>query len=50
MRMVAIVNPVCTPVGAYGGALRSKRPQDLIGIVSRVVADRTRLGRPCCDR
>jgi len=40
---VVIVSPVRTPVGAHGGALRSKRAQDLAEIVFREVLERTGL-------
>jgi acetyl-CoA C-acetyltransferase len=40
---VVIVSPVRTPVGAHGGALRSKRAQDLAEIVFRAVLERTGL-------
>ena len=43
MKDVVIVSPVRTPVGAHGGALRSKRAQDLAEIVFREVLERTGL-------
>jgi len=43
MKDVVIVSPLRTPVGAHGGALRSKRAQDLAEIVFRAVLERTGL-------
>ena len=43
MKQVVIVNPVRTPVGSHGGALRSKRAQDLAEIVFRAVLEQTEL-------
>lgn len=43
MKDVVIVSPVRTPVGSHGGALRSKRAQDLAEIVFRAVLERTGL-------
>ncbi|MFQ6100981.1 MAG: thiolase family protein [Anaerolineae bacterium] len=49
MKEVAIVSPVRTPVGAHGGALRSKRAQDLAEIVFRAVFERTGLDPAVLD-
>jgi acetyl-CoA C-acetyltransferase len=43
VKQVVIVNPVRTPVGSHGGALRSKRAQDLAEIVFRAVLEQTGL-------
>ncbi len=49
MKDVVIVSPVRTPVGAHGGALRSKRAQDLAEIVFRAVLERTGLDPALLD-
>jgi acetyl-CoA C-acetyltransferase len=49
MKQVVIVSPVRTPVGAHGGALRSKRAQDLAEIVFRAVLERTELDPALLD-
>ena len=49
MKEVVIVSPVRTPVGAHGGALRSKRAQDLAEIVFRAVFERTGLDPALLD-
>ena len=49
MKEVVIVGPVRTPVGAHGGALRSKRAQDLAAIVFRAVLERTGLDPAVLD-
>ena len=49
MKEVVIVSPVRTPVGSHGGALRSKRPQDLAEIVIRAVFERTGLDPAALD-
>ena len=49
MKEVVIVSPVRTPVGAHGGALRSKRAQDLAEIVFRAVFERTGLDPAVLD-
>ncbi|RLC68138.1 MAG: acetyl-CoA C-acyltransferase [Chloroflexi bacterium] len=49
MREVVIVNPVRTPVGSHGGALRSKRAQDLAEIVFRAVLEQTGLDPAVLD-
>ena len=41
MRGVAIVSPLRTPVGAFGGALRSVSPTDLGSLVIKELLDRT---------
>jgi len=43
MRRVAIVSPLRTPVGRFGGALRSVPVEDLAGTVIKAVLERTRL-------
>jgi acetyl-CoA C-acetyltransferase len=49
VKQVVIVSPVRTPVGAHGGALRSKRAQDLAEIVFRAVLERTELDPAVLD-
>jgi acetyl-CoA C-acetyltransferase len=49
VKEVVIVSPVRTPVGAHGGALRSKRAQDLAEIVFRAVFERTGLDPAVLD-
>lgn len=49
MKEVVIVNPVRTPVGSHGGALRSKRAQDLAEIVFRAVLEQTGLDPAILD-
>jgi len=49
VREVVIVNPVRTPVGSHGGALRSKRAQDLAEIVFRAVLEQTGLNPAILD-
>ncbi len=49
MKEVVIVNPVRTPVGSHGGALRSKRAQDLAEIVIRAVLEQTALDPALLD-
>ena len=49
MKEVVIVSPVRTPVGTHGGALRSKRAQDLAEIVFRAVFERTGLDPAVLD-
>ncbi|HET89266.1 MAG TPA: thiolase family protein [Chloroflexi bacterium] len=49
MKEVVIVNPVRTPVGSHGGALRSKRAQDLAEIVFRAVLEQTGLDPAVLD-
>jgi acetyl-CoA C-acetyltransferase len=41
VKEVVIVSPLRTPVGSHGGALRTKRAQDLAEIVFRAVLERT---------
>ena len=43
MREAVICEPLRTPVGGFGGALRDVRPQDLAATVIRAVMDRTGL-------
>jgi acetyl-CoA C-acetyltransferase len=43
VRDVVIVDPVRTPVGAHGGALRSQRAQDLAELVFRAVLERAEI-------
>jgi len=49
VKEVVIVNPLRTPVGAHGGALRSLRAQDLAEIVFRAVFERTGLDPAVLD-
>ena len=49
MKEVVVVSPVRTPVGSHGGALRSKRAQDLAEIVFRAVFERTGLDPAALD-
>jgi acetyl-CoA C-acetyltransferase len=49
VKEVVIVSPLRTPVGAHGGALRSKRAQDLAEIVFRAVLERTGLDPAALD-
>jgi acetyl-CoA C-acetyltransferase len=49
VKQVVIVNPVRTPVGAHGGALRDKRAQDLAEIVFRAVLEQTGLDPAVLD-
>ncbi len=49
MKEVVIVNPVRTPVGAHGGALRSMRAQDLAELVFRAVLEQTGLDPALLD-
>jgi acetyl-CoA C-acetyltransferase len=49
MKEVVIVSPVRTPIGAHGGALRSKRAQDLAEIAFRAVFERTGLDPAVLD-
>jgi len=49
VKEVVIVNPVRTPVGSHGGALRSKRAQDLAEIVFRAVLEQTGLDPAVLD-
>jgi acetyl-CoA C-acetyltransferase len=49
VKEVVIVNPVRTPVGAHGGALRDKRAQDLAEIVLRAVLEQTGLDPAVLD-
>jgi acetyl-CoA C-acetyltransferase len=49
VRDVVIVNPVRTPVGSHGGALRRKRAQDLAETVFRAVFEQTGLDPAVLD-
>jgi acetyl-CoA C-acetyltransferase len=49
VKKVVLVNPVRTPVGSHGGALRSKRAQDLAEIVFRAVLEQTGLDPAVLD-
>ena len=41
MRRAAIVSPLRTPVGAYGGSLRPESVENLGAVVARAVVERT---------
>src|SRR5262245_54889593 len=43
MRTAVILEAVRTPLGRYGGALRSCRPDDLAALVLKAVVERTKL-------
>jgi 3-oxoadipyl-CoA thiolase len=43
MREAWIIDAVRTPIGRYGGALASVRPDDLAALVIRAIVDRTRI-------
>jgi acetyl-CoA C-acetyltransferase/3-oxo-5,6-didehydrosuberyl-CoA/3-oxoadipyl-CoA thiolase len=43
MRRAVIIDAVRTPIGRYGGALKSCRPDDLAALVIKTVLERTRL-------
>jgi 3-oxoadipyl-CoA thiolase len=43
MRTVVVVDAVRTPIGRYGGALATVRPDDLAAAVIKALIDRTRL-------
>ena len=49
MKPVYIVEPVRTPVGKYGGALRSIRPDDLAAGLLRELVSRTQLDASLID-
>lgn len=49
MKPVYIVEPVRTPVGKYGGALRSVRPDDLAAGLLRELVSRTQLDASLID-
>jgi acetyl-CoA C-acetyltransferase/3-oxo-5,6-didehydrosuberyl-CoA/3-oxoadipyl-CoA thiolase len=49
MNEVVIVDAVRTPIGKYGGALRSVRPDDLGAVVLRSVLERTKLDSGSVD-
>ncbi len=48
-RRVAIVTALRTPVGRYGGALASVRPDDLAAIVIRAVVERSKIDPELID-
>ena len=48
-RAVFIVEPLRTPVGKYGGALASVRPDDLLALVLEAVVERTRIDPAAID-
>ncbi len=48
-RAVFIVEPLRTPVGKYGGALASVRPDDLLALVLEAVVNRTRIDPAAVD-
>lgn len=43
MRRAVIVEAVRTPIGSYGGVLKSARPDDLAALVIKAVVDRSRV-------
>jgi 3-oxoadipyl-CoA thiolase len=43
MRRAVIIDAVRTPIGRYGGALRSCRPDDLAALVIKAVVERTKI-------
>src|SRR5262245_27106670 len=43
MRRAVIIDAVRTPIGRYGGALKSCRPDDLAALVIKTVLERTGL-------
>src|SRR5437870_13060372 len=43
MRRVVIIDAVRTPIGRYGGALRSCRPDDLAALVIKTIVERTKI-------
>ncbi|WP_198968721.1 acetyl-CoA C-acetyltransferase [Xylophilus sp. ASV27] len=49
MKRAAIVSPLRTPVGAYGGALRGVPVEELGATVARAVVQRTGLDPACID-
>jgi len=49
MKRVAIVSPLRTPVGAFGGALKSVPVEELGAIVARAIVERTKLDPACID-
>ena len=50
MRRAAIVSPVRTPVGAFGGALRDVPVETLGSAVTKAVLERTGRSAWCCTR
>jgi acetyl-CoA C-acetyltransferase len=49
MRSVFLCSPLRTPVGKYGGALSSVRPDDLAALVLRALVERTTLDPAAID-
>src|SRR5437016_6313482 len=43
MRRAVIIDAVRTPIGRYGGALRSCRPDDLAALVIKTIIERTKM-------
>src|SRR5216683_2440422 len=43
MRRAVIIDAVRTPIGRYGGALRSCRPDDLAALVIKTIVERTKI-------
>ena len=49
MEPVYIVDPIRTPVGRYGGALSSVRPDDMAALVLRTLIERTKIDPATID-
>jgi 3-oxoadipyl-CoA thiolase len=49
MRRAVIIDAVRTPIGRYGGALRSCRPDDLAALVIKTVVERTKIDPATID-
>lgn len=49
MREVFIVEPIRTPVGKYGGALASVRPDDMAALVIKALVERTQIPAEVID-
>jgi 3-oxoadipyl-CoA thiolase len=49
MRQVYLCSPLRTPVGKYGGALSSVRPDDMAALVLRAIVERNRLDPAAVD-
>jgi 3-oxoadipyl-CoA thiolase len=49
MRRAVIIDAVRTPIGRYGGALKSCRPDDLAALVLKTVVDRTKVDPALVD-
>ena len=43
MRRAAIVSPIRTPVGIFGGTLKSISVEEMSGVVIRAILDRTKI-------